>query len=775
MIKTVFYKPKLNHELAQRFVVLCFCFFMSIANGTSINNSDINTDKYVGSSQCRDCHKQQYQAWQGSHHDKAMQHASSGSVLANFNNASITFRGKQNRFFKKEAEFWVNIEGPDGQFHDYKIKYTFGYQPLQQYMVEFDDGRVQLIPFAWDSRSTSAGGQRWFHLYPEFTENHQEFFWTNTGQNWNYMCADCHSTDVKKNFDQKSNSYNTTFSEINVGCEACHGPASKHINGSQKPDKTVKSSGFSRNLSQAVTSWVSKTDRSTLIPQNTNQSQQVLVCAQCHSRHTQISNNDVTKSGEFGDRYMLSLINQQHYYPDGQVYDEDFVYGSFLQSKMHKNGVVCSNCHDPHSAKLTLPKEHVCLQCHQSQTYANAKHHHHPEKSTGAQCINCHMPETVYMQIDGRRDHSWQIPRPDFARQLGTPDVCLSCHQDKNSQWSENITKQWYPRSSITKNKHFAPVFAAVDQGYQQATALLSQIAQSNDYAPIIRASALLRMNTLPNTNSLIAIARAVKSDNANIRLGAINGAEHIKGAERWRIISPLLTDKVLVVRTQAAHSLMPLWQQLTQKQQQAIQPALDEYIEAQNFNADRGFAHNNKASVFLQQGRFNDAELAFKEAIRIEPFFAPSYLNLSELYRRQNKEPAAILILKQGLKAIPDNGQLDHTLGLSYIRAKQIDKAIEYLKQATQVAPENANFHYVYGLSLEKTYPDKAQDAVNRAYQLSNNPQYLYTLCEIQIRQNPLKAKLCLQTLQKVAPENIIKQLERQLNDKIKTSQAKG
>tara|TARA_R110002124_G_scaffold287329_1_gene473062 strand:- start:2544 stop:4739 length:2196 start_codon:yes stop_codon:yes gene_type:complete len=729
---------------------------------SSLNN-------YLGSEQCQSCHEKQFQAWQGSHHDMAMRHAKPDAVLADFNNAELEFNSKQNSFFKKNEQYWVNIEGPDGQFHDYQIKYTFGYQPLQQYMVEFDDGRVQLIPFAWDSRAKADGGQRWFHLYPQFTQKHQEFFWTNTGQNWNYMCAYCHSTNVKKNFDLKSNSYNTTFSEVNVGCESCHGPASNHINWLKKPDNTIKFSGFERDLTKSVTNWVSKPDRTTLTPEKIKHSQQTLTCAQCHSRHTQISDEDPVKSNEFGDRYMLSLLTPQLYYPDGQIYDENFVYGSFLQSEMHKNGVVCSNCHDPHSAKLTLPKEQVCLQCHQAETYQNSEHHHHQENSPGAQCINCHMPETIFMQIDGRRDHRWHIPRPAQSQQLGSPDVCLSCHQDKNSQWSEKITKQWHPQTEESNVKPFAPVFAAIEQGYSQASTALSQIAQSNDYAPIVRASALLRMNTLLDTNSLIAIARAVKSANTNIRLGAINGAENIAGAERWRIISPLLVDKALVVRTEATRVLMPLWQRLSLKQKQTLQPALDEYLEVQAFNEDRGFSHNNKAYVFMSQGKLDYAETAFKEGIRIEPFFANTYLNLSELYRRQQKETAAISELKQGLKAIPDNGQLHYNLALAYIRAKQTDKAIEFFKRATEASPENANFHYVYGLSLEKIQPEKAQLAIDKAFQISDSPQYLYTLCEMQIKQKSFKAKQCLQKLRQIAPENIIKQLEQQLNNKNK------
>ncbi|MCP4237122.1 MAG: deca-heme c-type cytochrome, partial [Aestuariibacter sp.] len=269
-------------------------------------------------------------------------------------------------------QYWVNMPDVDGKQQDYQIKYTFGVEPLQQYMVEFDDGRVQLIPYAWDNREAEAGGQRWFNLYPEFTQKHQEFYWTNTGQNWNYMCADCHSTNVKKNFNVEENTYNTTFSEINVGCEACHGPASEHISWTKASAGNTQHKGFNRNLQKAVSQWVVQAGKTTLMPalptssvESSNHSQQTLVCAQCHSRHVQISDNSYVETNALGDRYLLNLIDARRYYADGQVYDEDYVYGSFLQSKMHRNGVVCSDCHDPHSSKLTLPEETICLQCHQ--------------------------------------------------------------------------------------------------------------------------------------------------------------------------------------------------------------------------------------------------------------------------------------------------------------------------------------------------------------------------------------------------------------------------
>ncbi|MFT5579215.1 MAG: tetratricopeptide (TPR) repeat protein [Paraglaciecola psychrophila] len=725
---------------------------------------------YVGAAQCASCHQSETEAWQGSHHDMAMRHATAEAVRGDFNNASVVLDGRSSRFFMKADQYWVNIAGPEGVFKDYQITYTFGVEPLQQYMVAFPDGRVQLIPFAWDSRVAADGGQRWFKLYPEQKQKHQEFFWTNTGQNWNYMCADCHSTNVAKNFDVDKNTYNTTFSEINVACEACHGPASVHIDWTKTADRSVIDAGFDRDLSKPVDRWVAVPGKTTHMPVPAAgagaDSQQVLVCAQCHSRHTQISADDHVASGAFGDRYSLSLINSRLYYADGQVYDEDYVYGSFLQSKMNKMGVVCSNCHEPHSAKLILPKDTVCLQCHQPKTYANTQHHHHPQDSPGAQCVNCHMPSTTYMEIDSRRDHRWHIPRPDVANSLGTPDTCLSCHQDKDSQWSEQAVKSWGNTAAASgqADKPFAPVFSAIDQGYRQAADALSHVAQNAQQAPIIRASALERMDRVINNNTVIAIARGLGHDNEHIRIGAIRGAQGIEGRQRWPLLAPLLTDKVLAVRNEAALVLMPLWRDLSADQQQQLTPALDGYLRTQDFNADRGFSHANKANVLMQQGKYGEAEAALKNSIRIDPHFANGYVNLADLYRAQSREAESIEVLKAGEIANPDNGSVPYSLGLAYIRAKNTALAIEYLHKATQVESGNAQFHYVYGLSLEASQVGAAQQAIRQAYQLGGNVQHLYALCEMQIRHRSFQAHQCLAELKTVAPPESIRALEQQL-----------
>ncbi|HHH43504.1 MAG TPA: hypothetical protein ENK49_05140, partial [Gammaproteobacteria bacterium] len=186
--------------------------------------------EFVGRPVCTACHTEQAVQWSGSNHDQAMQLATSHTVLGNFDNATFTNFGVTSSFFKKNGRFMVRTVGPDGKLKDYEIKYTFGVEPLQQYLVEFPGGRLQALSLAWDTRSKQQGGQRWFHLYPD--ENiayDDELHWTRPSQNWNSMCAECHSTNLEKNYDPVTRTFATSWSEIDVSCEACHGPGSNHV------------------------------------------------------------------------------------------------------------------------------------------------------------------------------------------------------------------------------------------------------------------------------------------------------------------------------------------------------------------------------------------------------------------------------------------------------------------------------------------------------------------------------------------------------------------
>ncbi|RBW64426.1 deca-heme c-type cytochrome [Vibrionales bacterium C3R12] len=772
----------LKHQRVAVLSAMLALLMLSIFSFKGYADEQASPATYVGSEACIDCHSEEVEAWQGSHHDMAMKHTTDETVLGDFNDQTVTHDKKPNRFFRKGDEFWVNIEGPDGQFKDYKISYTFAFEPLQQYMVEFEDGRVQLIPFAWDSRTEDEGGQRWFHLYPD-TTNTDEFYWTNSGQNWNFMCADCHSTNLEKNYDSVSNTYNTTWSEINVGCEACHGPASEHLEQAQLAkdqltrNKSAKANGgkdvlvsahygFDRDLSKSVKEWIYQEGNSTLQPKDIIHTNQVQTCAQCHSRRTQLNETGDHVNGSFFDKYRLSLITPELYHNDGQIYDEDYVYGSFLQSVMAEKGVTCTNCHDPHTAELKIAEEAVCSQCHIASEYTPEKHTFHEANTEASQCTTCHMPETTYMEVDPRRDHSWHIPRPDISQHIQTPNVCTSCHEDQTDQWADKQIGEWFPDSKYRNQQHFAVAFYADSIGHRGAEDALAYSAQDSSLSNIIRASSLERLGGNTGKNTLISLARAVKHDDGMIRLGVVQGSSGFPFTDRWQILEPLLKDSILSIRSETAGALVRYWGEMNPLQKDQIKPALEEYVEIQQFNADRGFGRTNLGNVYRDLGQNDKAIEFYLGAIEIEPYFENSYANLADLYRAMGDEPKALATLKQGIQAQPKSSVLPYSAGLSMLRVKDYKQATDYLKQAAETAQTDPQYWYVYGLALEKSDVLAASKSLNKAYQFSRNPQHLYAQCEILARnyQKPGAAKAfeqCVSSLSKVAPPEAINQLK--------------
>ncbi len=293
---------------------------------------------YLGAKSCVQCHQEQFDAWKGSHHDLAMQHASAKSVLGDFDGSRYKNNGVATTFFKRDDQFYVNADGPNGEMHDYEIKYTFGVDPLQQYLVELPGGKLQALGVAWDSRPQEQGGQQWFHLYPdEKIDYKDELHWTKLSQNWNYMCAECHSTNLKKNFDFKTNKFRSTWSDINVSCEACHGPGSQHIDwakklpGSEKyPHKGLvflldERKGVNWDFNDSADTAARSARRGT--------TKEIDTCARCHSRRTTIT-EDYRHGKPLMDSHIPALLTEPLYYSDGQIKEEVYVYGSFLQSKM---------------------------------------------------------------------------------------------------------------------------------------------------------------------------------------------------------------------------------------------------------------------------------------------------------------------------------------------------------------------------------------------------------------------------------------------------------
>lgn len=665
--------------------------------------------RFVGSQVCATCHGKEHGEWRGSHHHAAMQEATEATVLGNFDNAAFTKDGIESTFFKRDGKFWVRTDGPDGELADFEIRYTFGIAPLQQYLIALPGGRYQAFGIAWDARPKGDGGQRWYHLYPEQTPKAGDpLHWTGIDQNWNYQCAWCHSTNLQKNYDAKSKVFQTTWSEINIGCEACHGPASHHVAWANKENADEPHGGSGKGFTSRLderhgVTWPMGANGQAARSHPRTSSKEVAVCATCHSRRQQFS-SDANAALRLFEAFRPSLLEPGLYYVDGQQRDEVYKYGSFVQSKMHAAGVTCSDCHNPHSGKLHDNGNALCSQCHAPEKFDAVSHHHHATGSTSAQCTACHMPATTYMGVDVRHDHSLRIPRPDRSILLGTPNACTTCHKNKSATWARDAIRAWYP-SPNPGAQDFSEAFDLGDRRAPGAQHALARIALDEGEHDIARASALARLRNFLSPQALDIARKSLAIEDPLVRVAAVSIVAGTDAATRRSSLVPLLRDKSRLVRMEAARALAGEPEAgLLGDDRAAFDKALGEYVEGQLFNAERPEAHVNLGNLYLAQSKSDLARASFRTALELDVSFVAASIALADLDRSEGNETAAEKILRDALAANPKSAPVEHGIGLSLIRQKRIDEAMDYLKRATEDAPENARFAYVLAVALHDT-----------------------------------------------------------------------
>jgi Flp pilus assembly protein TadD len=671
---------------------------------------------FAGSAICRECHATQATAWAGSQHARAMQHATAETVRGDFNDASFTFDRVTSRFFKRDGRYFVRTDGPDGQLADFEVKYTFGLEPLQQYLVELPGGRLQALAVTWDTRPKAQGGQRWFRQYPaETLDFRDELHWTQRSQNWNFMCADCHSSQVTKGYDAGKGTFDTRWNEISVGCESCHGPGSAHIAWAKEKSPDPRK-GLTAQLDErrGVTWNIDAATGTAMRSRERASEREIEVCAQCHARRAQIAEG--YRAGQpFLDHYLPSLLVAPLYWSDGQQRDEVFIWGSWLQSKMHRKGVTCSDCHDPHSQKLRVDGNAACGQCHAPGKYDAPAHHHHPARSAGAQCVECHMPRTTYMVVDGRRDHSMRVPRPDQSVTLGVPNACNACHTKQDAKWAAAAVRGWLGRDA-TGFQAFAPTFHAADMGQGGATASLATIANDLAYAPIVRASAVERLAQIGSGDAAIA-QRAARDAQPLLRLASVPLIELLAPQEQLRLLAPLLSDPLRAIRIEAARATAGQQNALAPERRAAWQQAADEYIATLRYTADRPEARTALGTFYSRLGRHDEARAAFAQARALDPRHVPAYLNAADASRLQGNDADARRMLELGLAQAPQNAALHHALGLTLVRLGQRQEALRELERSARLAPGEPRYTYVYAVALNSTgKPSDALRVLERA-----------------------------------------------------------
>jgi predicted CXXCH cytochrome family protein len=654
--------------------------------------------KYVGRQTCAECHTTEHELWLGSDHDRAMELATEASVLGDFHDASFTYQGVTTRFFRHGGQFMVNTEGPDGQHHDYEIKYTFGVRPLQQYMVEFPDGRVQVLREAWDVEN-----KRWFYVTPPDVTNERirpgdPFHWTGITQNWNVTCADCHSTNVHKNYDAKTDTYKTSFEEIDVSCEECHGPGSVHV------DLARSLSPFwDREIGYGLPELKAK-----------HLDVQIETCAKCHARRSQI-HEDFRPGSQLFDHYEPFTIDAGLYHANGQILDEVYEYGSFLQSRMHANRVRCSDCHDPHSLKLKFTGNALCTQCHVPGKYDTPAHHHHAVDSAGASCVECHMPARAYMVIDKRRDHSFRVPRPDLTVELGTPNTCNDCHTkpEETPQWAADAVRKWYGEKR-PDDPHWARALAAGRAVKPEGEQMLLDVLSRRETPAIIRATALGLLANYESEAATKMLRESLYDSDPLVRLTAVRATPIDERGSTIPDLARALGDPSRRIRIAAVERLVevPL-EQLTDQQRNAFEEAMIEMRASQEMSLDQAGGHLSLAILDRRYGRAQQAIEHLLSAIRLQPYMAGSRAELASIYdsigadaaeiRRLRMEEAELV--ERDSKLSPDNAAIFYQLGMLRYLLGEHDKAEAALRAASEKSPQNYQFKWALALLLEKRY----------------------------------------------------------------------
>jgi tetratricopeptide (TPR) repeat protein len=715
-------------------LVIVISIPLYVARESQRSDADLATTRphptFVGVEQCIDCHTEAYESWLGSHHDDAMDFANEQTVLGDFDDAEFEYGGVTSRFYRRDGKYFVHTEGPGGEMTEFEIQYTFGVEPLQQYLVPFPGGRLQALSTAWDVEK-----ERWFFLYPgQDIEADDWLHWTRNGQNWNGMCAECHSTNLRKNFDAETNTFQTEWSEIDVSCEACHGPSSAHVEWAN-----IDPMGRPLADNYELTVDTSGIDNRQLAD----------LCAPCHARRAETGDYDHAQV-DLLENMVPSLIADGLYHPDGQILEEVYVWGSFVQSKMYEHGVRCDDCHNVHSTKLHQQGNDVCLQCHLGETYDSYDHHFHQlvvdgEPSDGASCVKCHMPEQPFMVIDYRADHSLRVPRPDLSHELGVPNSCNSsgCHNDQTVEWSVEHFTAWY---GTARKPHFGSAFAAARNGDPDAADDLHAIVASTLYPVIVRATALNALQNYPSERTDAAMRRALADEEAWLRLTAVDAVADQTPEGLVEALGPMLFDPVRTVRIRAAARLAVTGRDyLAAYQREALDAELAEYVDAMKRNLDFAASGMNLANYYANLQDSKQAERYYRMAIGVDDLFFPAKLNLAVLLSQQGNYDEAEKLLREVLADYPEQYDAAYSLALLLVGVNKMDEGLVYLARAAEGLPQQSRVQYNYGLLLAQYSRDEeAAVAFRRALDLEPTSfDFLYAAIDFHFRRGQFDSAL--------------------------------
>ena len=618
-----------------------------------------------------------------------MERADASSVLGDFGDVTFRYFGRETRFSRRGSTFLVTTENQQGKAETFEIAYTLGYAPLQQYLVQLDDGRIQALPFAWDARERARGGQRWFHLYPNADVTPADpLFWMRPRQNWNHMCGDCHTTSFSKRFSDATGRFDSQWSELGNGCESCHGAGSAHVEAAQHG----ANGAAARDLVTGMHTQAEQLDR----------------CGVCHARRVRLRED--ASNERMHDTWRPELLQDGLYFVDGQIKDEVFEIGSFLQSKMAARGVTCSHCHEPHAARLRKEGNALCTQCHDRQVFDGPQHHFHAEGSDGARCVSCHMPTRTYMVVHERRDHRIAVPRPDLSDALGTPNACAACHAERGNAWAAAAIALHRSgrRQGPSGAELLGPALWSARHEQPDAAPSVRALLANPAVAGLSKATALAALGAGAPGEAAAFAGPLLRDPDPWLRLGAVEALHAAPDAERAPLLADAASDASRAVRWAVAPLLGTARAgALPAGARDDVAALLTDYQAWLTANADRAGALVELAGFRRAAGDPAGARAAFERALRRDDTSLVAYLNFADSLRGNGDDAAAETLLRKACALYPDSADAHFALGMLLVRRQEIAAGVGELGQANALAPNNSQYAYAYAVGLHSTHQD--------------------------------------------------------------------
>jgi tetratricopeptide (TPR) repeat protein len=654
---------------------------------------DINLHAiYAGSESCRKCHTAAFEKWQHSNHGLAERPIQSDKDFHSFTPRQTLTHGRDTTEAFVDADGLAKLltQGLDKKRHAYPVVRVIGNNPLRQFLIPAPGGRMQACDVALDPAH-----HQWFDVYGNEDPRAPGDWghWTGQGMNWNAMCAACHNTRLRKNYEPQTNSYHTSMAEMSVGCEACHGPMKDHVEWQEKPPH-------------------SHTKDPTLRPFNRDQVMET--CAACHARRAELT-GDLIPGESFYDHFSLTVSDETDtYHPDGQVNDENYEFTSFISSRMHHAGVRCADCHDPHDNQPIATGNQLCMNCHaggrgdfpSTPVIDPAAHSHHGPDSTGNQCISCHMPVTTYMQRHPRHDHSFSIPDPKLTKELGVPNACNRCHSDKDADWAITANQRFFGGKPDRPSRTRALLIASARRGDPSARDGLLRLLAGEDppawkatashlLAPWIRDPAVSQALILQTSHESPLVREA-----AVRTLGEIVRNPDSPLPEK---LQSLLEDPSRSVRIAAAWALCETLDLNSR--------AGKELVQMLDLNADQPAGRMQLAQFASRRGDTAAAIRQMRQAINWDPNSPPFHHDLAILLSTTGDNEGAVNSLQQAIHLDPQNADYHYKLALALNELGSTAASTTELEKTVQLDPRESRAWYNLGLARSRA--NQPQEAI--------------------------------------------------------------